>query len=225
MMSRTVFSRFGHIPAGHRWRVCLFLSQVLLFLTLLVLLTGPHMLHAENYMSRTMVMQVMVADPEVTADRMVEWIEGRGGYYIYKSPDLIIIRISMENLEGLRLFTEGEAEQVVSVAFEAQDLRGSIITLQSGIVSGEEILERNLRYLRNADVEGTLAIEREVTRLLKEIEDLKGRLRRLENDIRFARAEIYLSFMEQTLPQTIPSSFAWINSIDFYGFVEGGYVP
>jgi hypothetical protein len=190
---------------------------------MLILLSAPPVLHAENYMGRSMEMQVMVANPEHTADMITDWTERRGGYYIYKSTDLVVLRVPMKGLEELRLYIEGNAEQIVSVAFEAQDLRLSMVSVQSGIRSREEILERNLRYLRNTDVEGTLAIEREITRLLQEIESLKGRLRRIKNDMTFALAEIHLSFMEQTLPQDIPSSFEWINSVDFYSFVKGRF--
>ena len=81
--------------------------------------------------------------------------------------------------------------------------------------------------LRQADREegananaAACAIEQEILRLVTEIEGLKGRLRKLETDRRFARGEIFLSFQEQTLPEDIPSSFDWINSVDFYRFIE-----
>jgi hypothetical protein len=71
-------------------------------------------------------------------------------------------------------------------------------------------------------VEGTLSIEREIAGLIDEIEQLKGRLRKLVNDTAYARAEIQLAFMQKTLPHDIPSSFKWINGIDFYRFMGGG---
>jgi hypothetical protein len=172
-----------------------------------------------------MGVQILVADPEGTAGRLAEWAEGRGGYYTYKSTELLVLRVPMDQLEALRVLAEGEAEQVVSIGFEAQDLREGIVSATSGIRSREEILEKNLSYLDRADVAGTLAIEREITRLLQEIEALKGRLNMLVHDTRYARAEIQLSFMEQTLPHDIPSSFQWINSIDFYTYVQKGYAP
>ena len=56
---------------------------------------------------------------------------------------------------------------------------------------------------------------------MEEIENQKGRLRKLENDRLFALGEIKLSFKEQTIPTDVPSSFAWINTIDFYRFMKG----
>jgi len=72
-------------------------------------------------------------------------------------------------------------------------------------------------------VAGTLAIEREVHALLQEIEKLKGTLRKLNTDRRLARGEIYLSFMEKSLPQDIPSSFEWVNTVDFYNLMQEGF--
>jgi hypothetical protein len=31
--------------------------------------------------------------------------------------------------------------------------------------------------------------------------------------------------LEQSLPDSIPSSFPWINSVDFYSFVQAGVAP
>ncbi len=216
-MMKTIWKLFTSVP--------LMFPPFMTVLVFLFSLTVPTQLHGEQYLSRSMRAQIMVANPEHTVHRIAAWTERRGGYYIFKSMDLVVVRVPMEELEKLRALTEKEAEQVVSVNFEALDLRESILRAQSGIQSREEILQKNLLYLDRADVEGTLAIEREIFRLLQEIENLKGRLRKLSTDIRFAHAEIHLSFIEQTLPQDVPSSFQWINTIDFYGFVQGGYEP
>jgi len=210
----------GIVPSTHP-----IFSTAMLCMVLLCVLSGPAPIHGEQYLSRSMRAQIMVADPKRAAENITEWTEERGGYYLFRSMVTVVVRIPMEELEELRMFTERTAEQVVSMDFEAQDLRESIIRAKSGIQSREEILKKNLRFLDRADVEGTLAIEREITRLLQEIEQFKGRLRKLTTDVRFARAEIHLSFTEQTLPQDIPSSFQWINTIDFYRFVKGRYEP
>ncbi len=48
-------------------------------------------------------------------------------------------------------------------------------------------------------------------------------MRKLETDRTFARAEIKLAFLEQSIPERLPSSFAWINGVDFYAFVRGAF--
>jgi hypothetical protein len=192
------------------------------FFCVLFSLCAASSLPAENYLARTMTMQIMVADPEATADLLANWAVQRGGYYTFKSTDIVMLRIPQQELDDLRRVVKEKAEETVSESFQALDLRETIVAVRSGMVSREEILQKNLAYIDKTDVEGTLAIEREITGLVGEIEQLKGKLRKLINDAKYARAEIQLSFMEKTLPHDIPSSFKWINEIDFYLFIVGG---
>ena len=42
-------------------------------------------------------------------------------------------------------------------------------------------------------------------------------------ETQLARAEINLGFLEQSIPERVPGSFAWINGVDFYAFVRGAF--
>jgi hypothetical protein len=164
-----------------------------------------------------------VADPEAASRRIAAWAEAEGGYFLLSSSQQAVVRLPNRSLPALRVLLESEAEEILSLEPQAVDLREELLGVQSGIRSREEILQRNLSFLDRADVAGTLAIEREVMALLQEVEGLKGRLRRLETDRRLALARVNLSFLEQTLPEDIPSSFDWINGVNFYGFAGGGF--
>jgi hypothetical protein len=170
-------------------------------------------IRAEDYLAHSMHASILVANPTHTAEMITQWTEDRGGYYVYKSPDMVRVRVPSDQIGSLRVFVEENA----------RDLREEFVSLRSGIKSREEILGRNLLYLGRTDVAGTLAIEREIMMLMGEIENLKGRLRKLNVDRALAQVEVYLSFQEQTLPQDIPSSFEWINTVDFYRFLQEGY--
>jgi hypothetical protein len=174
----------------------------------------------DGFLHQRLYATILVADPDWTAEALASWAEARGGYFLLRSTDIVVVRVSNEKITDLRARVEEAAEEVVDIAPEAVDLREDYLGVQSAIRSREEILRRNLDYIDRADVAGTLAIEKEITALLGEIEGLKGRLRRLDNDRRFAYAEVSMSFKEQTLPEDIPSSFAWINTVDFYRFVR-----
>jgi hypothetical protein len=192
-----------------------------IILLLFILLTIP--LWGENYLHHRIYATILVADPEVTAGKVVSWAEEAGGYFLYNSPDHVTIRFPVDRTGSFRPFLEDSSEYLFEYSSEAQDFREEIVLLQSGIRSREEILEKNLSYIDKADVQGTLEIEREVMHLLTEIEGLKGRLNRLLQDIRYSYAEVALSFQNTSIPRTLSSSFNWINSVDFYSFVEGYY--
>jgi hypothetical protein len=182
--------------------------------------TARPLADADEFLHQRLYATILVADPEETAARLAAWAEANDGYFLLTSTDLVVVRIPNRGVSDLRLRVEEEAEEIVDIAPEALDLREAYLGVQSAIRSREEILRRNLEYIDRADVAGTLAIEKEITALLREIEGLKGRLLRLDNDRRFAYAEVSLSFKEQTLPEDIPSSFEWINTVDFYRFVR-----
>jgi len=136
---------------------------------------------------------------------------------------VVIFRFPHTKVGKLRDFLQDISETVVELSLQAQDLRESILGIQSGIQSREEILQQNLQYIDRTDVEGTLAIETEVMHLLTEIEQLKGKLRKLTVDRAYALAQVNLRILGQSLPTDIPSSFGWINTIDFYTFVGEGF--
>lgn len=176
----------------------------------------------EQFLARSLRARILVHDPEAAVDSLVRWSEERGGYFVYRSPERVLLRVPDAAAGPFRTFLEELAEDLVEISLEARDLRQRVVQVLAGIESRREILDRNLAHLRRADVAGTLAIEREIMRLVGEIESLKGELRKLEQDRRFLAAEVLLSFQDQTLPRDIPSSFQWINQVDFYRYMEGG---
>ncbi len=177
----------------------------------------------ESFLHHTLTASLVVADPEAAAERIAAWVEQQGGYFVIRSDSLVVARVPNAALKPLRELLGQLADRVVDVSPGATDLREQMLAAQAALSSREEVLARNLAYLDRADVSGTLAIEGEVATLMKEIEGLKGRMRKLETDRTFARAEIKLGFLEQSVPERLPSSFAWINGVDFYAFVKGAF--
>ena len=201
-----------------------------LYITVLILLVFSVSAMAqesvdENTLYQTVSATLLVADPEQTAGRIALWAEQSGGYYLQKANDRVTIRYPYDVSREFRQFLENEAEEVVELIPETVDIREGLLGIRSAITSREEILEKNLSFIDEADVAGTLAIEKEIMQLLVEIEDLKGRLRKLEADRTYSRGDVYLNTMEETLPEYIPSSFGWINSVDVYSFLDGGMFP
>lgn len=190
----------------------------------LILLLSPVSIFSEdNTLYHDIRATLLVADVDVLGDLIAQWAEDSGGYLLLKSTDRIVVRFPYTKISLFREFLEQSADLVVEIAPQAVDLREHLLGLQSGIRSREEILLKNLAFIDQADVTGTLDIEKEILTLLGEIEELKGKLRKLNVDRAMARAEVNLSFMEQSLPEDIPSSFSWINTVDFYAFIWEGF--
>lgn len=177
----------------------------------------------ENYLSHQIYASAMVVEPEEASEKIGTWAESVGGYYVLKSSDRVVVRIPEERVSDLKAYLEKNTVELYEYVPAARNVREEMLYLQSAIESREEILVENLEYLDRADVTGTLAIEKEVMEILRELEELKGRLKMLNRNRTFAYAEISLTFQTQTLPEKIPSSFTWLSALDFYSFIQRGF--
>lgn len=195
----------------------------MLFLTAIVLTGLTQAAEGENYLYQNIEATVLVVDPDKAADSLELWVEQTGGYTLLKSSDRVILRLPFERIPQLRATLRELSEDILEISPQSQDLREQILEAQAKINSREEVLKQSLALLDQADVQGTLAIEKEILTLIDEIEQLKGTLQKLNIDRTFSRAEISLRYLEQTLPENIPSSFDWINSVDFYSFIDQGF--
>lgn len=193
-----------------------------LILTAIVLTGLTQTVEGENYLYQNIEATVLVVDPDQAADSLELWVEQTGGYTLLKSSDQVILRLPFGSIPQLRTKLDDLSEDILEISPQSQDLREQILEAQAKINSREEVLRQSLALLDQADVQGTLAIEKEIVTLIDEIEQLKGALQKLNIDRTFSRAEISLRYLEQTLPENIPSSFDWINSVDFYSFINQG---
>ena len=102
------------------------------------------------------------------------------------------------------------------------DLREQLLASRSALEAREEILAKNISYIDSSDVEGTLTLEKEIRRLMNEIDMYRGIIRKMENDRSYALVTVRLTFQNQTIPDSRPSRFDWINSVDFFDFLYNG---
>jgi len=177
----------------------------------------------QRYLSVSVRAQLVVLDAEGAARELTAWAEQAGGHFLLRSRDRVILRVPVARVEDLRRHLVEGAEAVLAYTPSATDLREENTRVESGITSREESLRLVLQYLDEADVTATLALEKEIASLVQGIEHLKGTRARLAHDAAFARVEIQLRSQAQTLPQRRPSTFAWINTVDLYRFLEGSH--
>lgn len=189
--------------------------------TVFLVLLGT-VLHAQDGTAQTLTAALLVKNPEATVTRLVAFTEERGGYFLYTSFSRAILRLPLGETAAFRTLLEEVALAILDYSQVSRDLSEEMAYTQAALKARREILERNLAFLDRADVNGTLAIEREVTSLMNEIENLAAQLQRLGVDAAYARIEVNLSFQGQTLPEVSDSSFPWINTVDPFLFIQGG---
>lgn len=163
---------------------------------------------------------VMVFDRVKASTQLTDWADQNGGYFTWKSDESVRLRVPDEAVLEFKSFLESMSEAIIRFDQSTADLREELTRSRSAVEAREEVLAKNLEYLSTSDVEGTLELEQEIRRLMSEIDTYKGRLRRLEHDRTMALIQVDLSFQQSTVPAGRPSNFAWINSVDFYAFMN-----
>jgi hypothetical protein len=164
--------------------------------------------------------QIIVTDAEAAGRSLSDWAEREGGYFTKRSLERVDLRIPSPTFPALRGRLEQTAEEVVSYAPSANDLREQLAAVEAALTSRNESLNLVLSYLDDADVAGTLALEREIQSLVQSIEQLEGRKRQLLNDAAYATVAVLFSSPAQTIPSQMPSTFAWLNGVDLYLLLE-----
>ena len=164
--------------------------------------------------------RLVVYDSDAAGDRIVEWFESSGGYFTARHGEYVEGRLPFGLLEGIQERLKGFGEELQEYTLIASDLSEELQRTEASLSSREEVLSRNLELLGGADFSGTLAIEREIRDLISEIESLRARISQLKNNIRFAAVRLNLRSQGHFPDNGKVSSFTWINSLDFYSFME-----
>jgi hypothetical protein len=188
-----------------------------------MLILVMHGYSLENFRRITISASLIVFDPEATQKKIVTWLEENRGYFLIKSDTRLTARVPVEKVRQFIQTLEDLGVDVEKISETSEDIREQLVTLTSGIKSREEILAKNLKLFDRAGVEDTLGIEQELVLLLEEIEGFKGHLNKLDVDRNFAYVEIYFTLKKSALPEKIPSSFDWINTLDLYRFKKEGF--
>ena len=195
-------------------------KKILLLLSITFLFSSFLSAQDEDTLSFEIDARLLVKDRQTASDELARWAESRGGYFTRKTDEIIDFRIPDEQTSSLLIYLEQISLEVVEYSQNTSDLREQLLSTRSALEAREEILAKNISYIDSSDVEGTLTLEKEIRRLMNEIDSYRGRLRRMENDRQFARVEILLTFQSQSIPDSRPSRFDWINHVDFFSFMN-----
>ena len=154
-----------------------------------------------------------------TRSQLITWAEDNNGFFLIDSSSHIVLKIPNTLIRDMKSILNDRALKILSYNMHTASLDQERSQVLASILSREEILSRNLSYLDDADLEGTLALEREVSSLIQELEYYKGRLRVIENQSEYATVHIYLTAPQPVSPGSKDSSFNWLSTIDFYRFI------
>lgn len=173
---------------------------------------------------------VKVYQPEAAAESLIDEATKQKGYFSSLSNESITFRIPTPAVEGF-LAEVAEEGQVIERSMDASDLSASLAQMRARLKTREQLLDRYFAVLAEANPDAVVSVEREITRLVAEIENLRGNIRYQENLARYAEVRVSFQYQQREAPAADgSSSFAWLNTLNLsdllyyfrYGYPTAG---
>ena len=163
---------------------------------------------------------VKVAQKDDAANALIALAESHGGYFSELSNEAVVLRVPVAHAEAVVAAVD-EQGLVVDKSYSSEDLRETLNEHQTRLEARQRVLDQYFGLLSGADSDAVLTVEREITRLVAEIERLEGAIRFMEHGARMAHISVRFRFRERTGPRSdASSSFDWLNELNLTGLVD-----
>ena len=159
-------------------------------------------------------LSLRVDDRAAALETTVAKAAATGGWFSSLSEDSVTVRVPADEVEALLEELRGLGK-VAERSFSSEDLTAEREDLVIRLTSREESLARYLDVLDTANPKAVVSVEREITRLIADIEQLKGRLQVVEDRAAFGQISVSFTYRDRKAPNRDgSSSFAWINTVN-----------
>ena len=157
---------------------------------------------------------VKVAQRDEASAAVVAQAREAGGWFSQLASDHVTLRVPSAQVEPMMDFATGLgvlADRQISRSDYSMELSQA----RARLATREEMLEQYMQVLEAASSKAVVTVEREVTRLVHEIEELKGRIRYLEDQVGYGTVHVWFQFRDRSAPVNDgSSSFSWLNSLN-----------
>ena len=170
---------------------------------------------------------VKVAQPVASADTLVRVARDSGGWFAERTGDRLVLRVPTASVDAVIAAARAEGV-VVARDLSRRDLGTELADVRARLAARQAVLDQYFALLPEADPEAVLTVEREILRVVQQVESLEGRLRVLEHDVANARVVVAFRFHDRRAPTPDGSSaFPWLNQVDLVTVMDafaGGWV-
>jgi hypothetical protein len=157
---------------------------------------------------------VKVAQRDEAAAAIIDQARASGGWFSTLAADHITLRVPAAQVEPMMGFA-AELGVLTERQISRSDYSHELSQARARLATREEMLEQYMEVLEGASAKSVVTVEREVTRLVSEIEQLKGRIRYLEDQVNYGTVNVWFQFRDRAAPaRDGSSSFAWLNSLN-----------
>jgi hypothetical protein len=169
---------------------------------------------AREWTAITAAVVLQVDDRAACLDDAIALARARGGWFAELGTERVALRVPVAQAQPL-VEELREMGRLVERNFSSVNLAPEVVDVQSRRKARREILARYEAVLAEASPKAIVSVERQITGVVAELEQLEGRMRVLTDRAETARIEVSLQFRERRAPTNDgSSSFAWLNSLN-----------
>ena len=163
---------------------------------------------------------INVQQPEERIDEMIALAQSKGGYYSSCSARDVHFKIPPKEVDAF-LAELKETGVLSEFDYSTRAIETDLDNTRARIQAREGMITQYMTVLKTARLEAIVMVEREVLNLISQIENLKGRLRKLEHQAEYADINVSLRFRDRRAPINNGSSpFEWINRLNFDELID-----
>lgn len=190
----------------------------IVLLTSLALLSSPSAAEpAPRQTALTARLVLKVVHPDSARARVLEQVEALGGFPTLVTDQQLTLKVPPEKLHEVLRAVAAEGVPVEKT-LARNDLTGSIAQQEARLRSKVDIFRRLRKLVDDSDVGATLQIEKQMSALVVEMEQLRGRLRVAHERARYAVVDVSFQFRQREKLVYVHSPFDWVNSVDLGRF-------
>ena len=173
----------------------------------------------ERQVSLSSQVVLKVVDPIQVRDALAKEVRKVGGFPIYLDGHSFHCKVGAAKLSAF-LQKVGAHGAVVEKSQNREDLTLRIANWEGQLQSKLETLQRLRGFFDDSSVQATLDIERTMNDLVREIEQVRGRLRVLKDRSRWSVVTISFRFRKRDRHISVQSPFPWLNTTGLHPFLE-----
>ena len=160
-----------------------------------------------------------VAHPTQARREILARVAEHGGFPTLTSDTKLTLKVPPEALAPLmsELATRG---LTLEKSLVREDVTEAVAKLEGRLRSKSDILAQLRRFFGDSNVVATLQIEKSMTALITELEQVKGELRVTRERARWAVIHVDFQYNVVSRVQYVHSPFDWLNRVDLDAFLE-----
>ncbi len=166
--------------------------------------------------------ELSVTDTVKSGQILSDYCESVGGYYTKKSDYGVSLRLPVKMKSKVEDILKKNGT-LIKYNINSADIGNEYLVIQKQLESRKNLLEDYNKLIASSNFTSTLTLEKELMTLVGEMENLKGRINKMDNEYKFLKIDIKFFSEETRHPLSKHSSFDWINRINFYSFIGGYY--